>query len=140
MPKTLADIVVLTLAAKRVTRLVTTDWIGEWLLVRPAKKWAYDREGEVDVHMETVDVDGKLTDPTKGFWRTKAVSGMDCDWCVGVWVGTLLTVPLPKPLASLRQLLLPGLAVSQLVGMLAQVEHQLADRVEHSMHTVEDPS
>lgn len=35
-----------TLAAARLTRVVTTDWIGEWTVVRPIKAWAAGHENE----------------------------------------------------------------------------------------------
>lgn len=127
------------LAAKRLTRLITTDWIGEWLVVRPAKKWAYDREGLVDIHMGTVLVeDGILVDPTKGFWRTKLTSGLDCDWCVGVWAAAAATLPLPRRLAAVRTPLLTVLAVSQVVGMLSQLEALGAASLEEALHEMED--
>jgi hypothetical protein len=112
---------VLGLAAKRLTRLVTTDWIGEWLLVRPAKKWARKHDGLMNVHQLTViQADGTVIDPTKGYWRTKLTSGLDCDWCVGVWAAALAVLPLPRFLDVVRQPLLKTLAVSQLAGMLSE--------------------
>lgn len=123
MSRSVVQITVLVLASKRLTRLVTTDWLGEWALVRPAKKWAYDREGAVDVHLETVITEeGQLVDPTKGFWRTKLISGLDCQWCVGFWTSALVIAPLPSRLDRARASLLTVLAVSQAVGMLAELE------------------
>ncbi len=137
----LVEGLVLVLAAKRVTRLVTTDWIGEWAVVRPAKKWAYDREGSVDVHLEPVILpDGQLVDPTKRFLRTKAVSGLDCEWCVGVWAAALVAVPLPARLDRIRQPLLTVLAISQGVGMLGQLESLGAHHLEEFLYEMEDDS
>lgn len=139
MSKSLAQSVVLVLAAKRLTRLVTTDWLGEWVVVRPAKKWAYDREGPVDVHMEMVPLeDGTVVDPTKGFWRTKTVSGLDCEWCVGVWAAALVSLPMPRPIDRIRQPLLVLLAVAQGVGMLGQLEALGAEVLEESLYELED--
>jgi hypothetical protein len=119
----LAEGLTLALAAKRLTRLVTTDWIGEWLLVRPLKNWSLRHDGPIDVHMETVrQMDGTVIDLTKGAWRTKATSGLDCDWCVGVWAAAIVALPMPRAINAVRQPLLKVLAVSQLVGMLAERE------------------
>lgn len=139
MSRSMAEVVVLVLASKRLTRLVTTDWLGEWLLIRPAKKWAYDREGAVDVHLlpELLE-DGSVVDPTRGFWRTKAVSGLDCDWCVGVWAAAFVSLPLPARLDRLRRPLLTALAVAQGVGMLAQLEHVAASKIDEAMYVMED--
>lgn len=117
------DLALLAFAAKRLTRLVTTDWIGEWMLVRPAKKWAYKYDGPVDVHVSTVvGPEWTIVDPSRGYWRTKLISGLDCDWCVGVWAAVLLVLPMPQVLDRIRRPLTKVLAVSQLVGMLAELE------------------
>lgn len=138
-PMRFAEGVVLVLAAKRLTRLVTTDWIGEWAIVRPARKWAFDREGPVDVHMAQVMLeDGTLVDPTKGFWRTKTVSGLDCEWCVGVWAAALVVLPLPRAIDAWRKPLLNVLAVSQGVGMLAQAEAAVAESFNEVVYELED--
>ena len=102
------------LAALRLTRLVTTDWLGEWTIVQPLKAWARKHDGEVDVHSpDAQDVGVNL-------WRTKAVSGLDCPFCVSFWLtlGTLAVsrLNLPQPAAQLRDLVLKALAGSYIVG------------------------
>lgn len=34
------DLALAALATARLTRVLTTDWIGEWTIVRPIKRWA----------------------------------------------------------------------------------------------------
>lgn len=102
------------LAALRLTRLITKDWLGEWTIVQPLKAWAQRHDGPVDVHgPDAQDVGVNL-------WRTKAVSGLDCPHCVSFWLtlGTLTIsrLPMPQPAAQLRDLLLKALAGSYVVG------------------------
>lgn len=102
------------LAALRLTRLVTTDWLGEWTIVQPMKAWARRHEGQVDVH------EAAAQDVGTKFWRTKMVSGLDCPFCVGFWL-TLTCLAfsrtkLPQPAAQIRDLLLKALAGSYVVG------------------------
>jgi hypothetical protein len=56
-------------ATMRLTRLVVTDDLGVWVLKWPARRWA------------------ARADPHSTGWQTKAVSGLDCPFCVGTWVG-----------------------------------------------------
>jgi hypothetical protein len=72
-----SDLLLLVLATLRLTRLVTTDDLGEWLIVGPAYRWAriYDRDG-VSAAPET--------------WRQRLVSGLTCPHCVGFWIGSSL--------------------------------------------------
>jgi len=72
----------LGLAAARLTRFVTTDWLGEWWIGQPAKAWA-----------EKVDGPDSAIDLTAtGHHRTKLVKGLDCPFCVGFWVGGALLI------------------------------------------------
>lgn len=107
------DIVALT-AAARLTRLVTTDWLGEWSIVQPAKEWAENHDGPQDVH--SVENQGRRPD----LWRSRLVSGLDCPFCVGFWItaGTLAInrLPLPPIMATGRDLVLDALAGSYIVG------------------------
>jgi hypothetical protein len=107
------DIIAL-LAALRLTRLVTTDWLGEWTIGQPARAWARRHDGVVDVHAAVAQ------DVGFRFWRTKLVSGLECPFCVSVWLtlGTMAVsrLPMPQPAAQLRDLLLKALAGSYVVG------------------------
>lgn len=62
-----------TLATLRLTRFVTTDKLGDWWIVQPAKQWAYSRER-----------------PEHEGWRTKIAEATECKWCVGFWIGVLV--------------------------------------------------
>lgn len=89
--KSLGTLAVAALAAARMTRFVTSDTLGEWTLVGPAKLWAHRRESFADV-VQAAEKDaylGKPVDtphPSQG-WRSKLVSGLDCPFCVGFWLG-----------------------------------------------------
>ena len=87
----------LSLASARLSRFVTSDSLGDWLIVRPAQKWAIRHEGEavdsVDCVinqsgeiMETVEHSSGEVEPENGL-RSKAVSGLECPFCVGFWIG-----------------------------------------------------
>lgn len=81
------DGAILVLAVLRATRLITQDWLGEWWLVGPAKRWAVSndvREGTAP----PVGTDGMI-DLHYGGWRSRLVSGLDCPHCVGFHLGWL---------------------------------------------------
>lgn len=53
-----ARLALLALATARLTRFVTTDWLGEWWLVRPAKRWAQRHEArEIERRSESPRVE-----------------------------------------------------------------------------------
>lgn len=101
----LLRLVLVALAAARATRFVTTDSLGEWTLVRRAKRWAWNREAWPHVEDGSdLPEDVKRTyaedyfrkadpspmpDPEWG-WRSKLVSGLSCPFCVGFWIGVLV--------------------------------------------------
>jgi len=70
------------LAVMRLTRLVTTDVLGDELIVKPAKKWAGDSPS-----------------------RIKLVDGFECAFCIGFWIG-LAVIVLPIPTTLKRALAL----------------------------------
>lgn len=81
-----SDLILLLGATARMTRFLTTDTLGEWLIARPARAWANRAEkyaahlGPVDPILLEEDVD------TEAGPRSKAVSGLDCPYCCGAWV------------------------------------------------------
>lgn len=79
MVKFWLDLTILTLATLRLTRLVTVDDLGFWLLREPL----YRRAG---------------FDPLNGIepksLKHKAVSGLTCPFCVGFWTGLSLQASL----------------------------------------------
>lgn len=109
------------------TRFFTTDTLGGWLVTDPAQKWA--REREAPREEETVMLWGAKVErrsvleefsPDHG-WRSKLVSGLDCPYCVGTWVGFaaigsyLIARRRPATLAVWR-FLAAGLGMNYVVG------------------------
>lgn len=89
-----ARLALLALATARLTRFVTTDWLGEWWLVRPAKRWAVRREPpatRAPTLAPYVAADDAEPAPDNG-WRSKLVHGLDCPFCVGFWIGGAVLV------------------------------------------------
>lgn len=74
--------ITLPLAVARLTRFVTSDSLGDWLVVGPARRWAIKHEG---TYLHYADNTPAL-DESVG-WRSKLVSGLECPFCVGFWVG-----------------------------------------------------
>lgn len=70
-----ADGLLAALATARLTRLLTTDLLGEWAVVAPARAWAQRRE--------PADAFG----PEARGPRHRAVTGLECPFCAGMWVG-----------------------------------------------------
>ena len=70
------DVALVVGATARLTRLVTTDDLGEWWIRDPAfqvANWHMIRTGELP-------------------WWDKYRSGLSCGWCVGYWIGVLVLV------------------------------------------------
>lgn len=99
-----SDIALAALAAARLTRFISSDKLGDWWIVEPAKRWATEREGGImlgygvngtDIlatsekvaqeHRETLERAEPY--PQRG-WRSKLVSGLECPFCLGFWIGT----------------------------------------------------
>ncbi|QGJ96970.1 hypothetical protein PBI_TEAMOCIL_18 [Microbacterium phage Teamocil] len=86
------------LATARATRFVTSDFLGDWTVVLPARRWANRRDRPVEdaphgiqpLVMSDEEFAQKWieqeTDPDLG-WRSKLVKGLDCPFCVGFWIG-----------------------------------------------------
>lgn len=79
------DLVLTVGAALRLTRFVTTDALGYWSIVRPAQRWAARHESNADPTAS----DPQEVNPDDGA-RSKLVSGLDCPFCVGYWIGALV--------------------------------------------------
>lgn len=81
-------------AAARLTRFVTSDKLGGWILVDPAKRWAWRYEERAMLR------DNAPSDWENGVmatWQAKLVSGLDCPFCVGFWI-TLAVIVADKTL------------------------------------------
>lgn len=90
-------------AATRLTRFIVTEDLGGWWVREPARRWA----------------DGSpWPAPT---WRHKAVSGLECPFCVGTWLhigGQAVNLLLPGrgPWRTGYRVLAGGLTASWLMG------------------------
>lgn len=87
----LSRLALVAIATARLTRFVTSDWLGEWTLVRPLKRWAVRAESPTHSGPRPAgwDPDDRDPDPDNG-WRSKLVKGLDCPFCVGFWIGALV--------------------------------------------------
>ena len=90
----LAWIGVAALATARLTRFFTSDKLGEWLIVGRVKRWASQIESPV-TPPALGEVDPYPTPEPHWGWRSKLVSGLDCPYCVGFWLGALVLAVLP---------------------------------------------
>lgn len=96
------NLLLATLATLRLTRFVTTDWLGHWWIVEPARKWALNAELRAErwEHSEyrarhaamgrdhpAIPPKPPLPDGEMRSWQAKLVKGLDCPFCVGFWIG-----------------------------------------------------
>lgn len=97
-------------ATLRLTRFVTTDTLGQWVLRGVAERWASRREnarrtamlevlGDLPPHVDgsTSEVvrrwETQLSEDEPVSWQGRLVSGLACPFCVGFWIGlALITV------------------------------------------------
>lgn len=98
-------VALLGLATARLTRFITSDWLGEWVLVGPAKRWAAghtrDRLRELrpeisDRAIDELGVDDLVktgaTDDRVASKAARLVKGLECPFCVGFWLGGAVLV------------------------------------------------
>jgi hypothetical protein len=87
----LSRLALVAIATARLTRFVTSDWLGEWTLVRPLKRWAVRAASPTHTGPRPSgwNPDDRDPDPDNG-WRSKLVKGLDCPFCVGFWIGALV--------------------------------------------------
>jgi hypothetical protein len=111
-----SDLILAVGATLRLTRFITQDWLGEWAIDAPARKWA----NKHDLGHPFPDA----VDHEQG-WRSKLVKGLDCPFCVGFWLGVLVLgafVLTPRPLRGLLRFGTGALSLNYLVG---HVSHRL---------------
>ena len=132
MWKVLWTTALVVLATARLTRFITEDTLGHWLIVRRARLWAVPRssmggwtegDGTTPARPEVViDHAWEGLDPNYEGWKVKLVSGLDCRWCVGFWLGVavLLTHRIPGVKWVLTALALNSVAnyVGEKIGTL----------------------
>ena len=111
----ITDAVLATLGSARLTRVVTTDDIGWWYIREPAYRWAqYDPESERGPQGN----------------RQRLVSGLECRWCVGYWVGVgVLTGLVISPPGSLRGRALRWVLATLAMNYLAAQGDAVVDRL-----------
>lgn len=69
-------------AVARLTRFVTVDQLGDWLIVRPVKNWAHDHEGYEPEQWD--EATQRWTNPIG--WRRKVAEGLECPHCLSMWL------------------------------------------------------
>lgn len=118
------NLLLAALATLRLTRFVTTDTLGEWWLVGPARRWAgrYEsqeirrrqnaersemrRKEHAGIRVTYASQDGQTSVSPEEFvtqnydendpwtWQAKLVKGLDCPFCVGFWIGVAVLLSL----------------------------------------------
>lgn len=111
-----ADLALLLGATLRLSRLVTTDYIGEWWIRDPAERW-------VDRHKTFSHSQGNVDLYEKG-WRGKVITGLECPFCVGFWLGLAAIISLelaggPGSAAEWWRYTAGGLALNYIVGHIS---------------------
>lgn len=89
LAETAGRTLVTTLAAARLTRLVTKDTLGGWFIREPiARVMQNYAQAALTKHQR----EGNPGHPTQPWWWKYEV-GLHCKWCVGFWLaaGTLIT-------------------------------------------------
>jgi hypothetical protein len=92
------DAALATLATMRLHRLVAVDDLGEWWVRRPAARWAAQRPLD--------------------HWRSKAVSGLECPFCAGFWLGVAVLAAHAVLPRGLWRFGVGALALNEVVGHL----------------------
>lgn len=89
-----ADLLLLLGATLRVVRLVVADdFPGTWLIRQPAERWAAANDWRYVVKDTQMIEDahglafsGQIDQEPDPGWRTKAVEGLSCPFCIGLWI------------------------------------------------------
>lgn len=126
-------------AALRLTRFVTQDWLGEWWIVRPLKRWAAPHEAarreEIRRHLAHLVPDEEPAEPVRTILADydngnplsgpgRLVKGLDCPFCVGFWLvlGGLSVAAIVARRPALRgpfRLLAGALAANYVTGHIS---------------------
>lgn len=121
-------------ATLRLTRFIVSDTLGEWLIVRPAKRWgekadiqalneAYDLK-QAGFSARSDELYEKTQDEEPLTPQSKLVSGLECPFCVGFWVGLIVLIAdrvLPRRgiLRTLWNVLTSALSLNYLTGHIS---------------------
>lgn len=134
-------------ATLRLTRLVTTDSLGDWWIRKPLGRWAANHERMTRAAREHTIITmltehPDMTDEARRYledlaeeldtedwvsWQGRLISGLYCPYCVGFWIGAamvILTVVL-MPLATLGTLWLVALSILSLSYVVGHLSAQL---------------
>lgn len=85
----LLDLLLVLGVTLRLTRLLTVDDLGWWLVRSPAYRWA--ARPNSDPGEPPIPYDPDVPPAT---WRQKLVSGLDCPFCAGFWIGAMVLLSL----------------------------------------------
>lgn len=150
----LVRLALVILSTLRLTRFVTSDWLGEWTISGPAHRWAAKYEGEAIERSQAdwlgrdrdgvsypVSDDGVYSESWLAGWQywydktgpiskqARLVKGLDCPFCVGFWIGGLIllgeVLTRTKPLRWARPLWTFGLAMLSLNEVVGHVSSRI---------------
>lgn len=89
-----AWIALAALAAARLVRFITSDFLGEWTIVGPWKRYAARRE--VPDHLrealetrieDEIERGAAVANPPAAWgWRSKVAKGLECGYCLSPWI------------------------------------------------------
>ena len=135
------DALLLTGAALRVTRFATTDVLGGWVLADPLRAWA-ERRDPRPASSGASHPFGYAAPPRA--WRHRAVSALDCPFCVGTQATIALGTALALTSSRSRRRSRPGRALRAACATLGaayavgHVSHRI-DSAAPVPATAEDP-
>jgi hypothetical protein len=119
------DLLLASVATARITRFVTVDKLGEWLIARRVRDWGGVHEREwLEAHLDPEGVREVMEDP-EGWepqsWQRRLSMVVDCGHCVSMWagLGALAAVAVSRQAGLAGRLVrwvLTGLGVSYVVG------------------------
>jgi hypothetical protein len=113
------DVVLVVGSTMRLSRLVVADDLGRWMVVWPAYRWA-------ERHRRPLPPAPGPFAPEQEWapnWRDRLVTGLDCPFCVGTWIGfavlgaTSLSSPQTR-LGRLWRFVMAGLALNEVAAHL----------------------
>lgn len=94
----LGDLLLLLGLTLRLTRLIVADdFPGTWLIREPAARWAAANDWRYVVKDTQMTEDehglaftGQIDQEPDPGWRTKAVEGLSCPFCIGFWIAAAM--------------------------------------------------
>jgi hypothetical protein len=129
LPASAVTWLLLPLAVLRLTRLITSDHLGEWLLVGRLRTWADRAEFDAQHRAWEAIIGAKppfedwLHKPAGGTWQSRLVQGFDCPFCIPFWLGGAFVVAsylMPKRLRTAWNLGLASLGLNYVTGHISK--------------------